>query len=62
MVQKGLIMLRAISDTTLNIDSDEYPTDDVPDGLLTDAELAEVRGVLPGALPGYVTAQPEGED
>ena len=46
-------MLRAISDTTLNIDSDEYALDAVPDGLLTEDELAQVRAVIPDALPGY---------
>ena len=46
-------MLRAISDTTINIDSDEYALDAVPAGLLTDGELAQIRAVVPGALPGY---------
>lgn len=46
-------MLRAVSDTTLNIDSEEYPIDAVPDGLLTDDELAQVRSILPDALQGY---------
>jgi len=50
-------MLRAISNTTLNIDSDEYLLDDVPAGLLTEEELAQVRAVVPGALPGYVVWQ-----
>lgn len=50
-------MLRAISDSTINIDSDEYPIYAVPDGLLTDDELAQVRSVIPDALPNYVTIQ-----
>ena len=51
-------MLRAISDSTINIDSDEYPIYAVPDGLLTDDELEQVRSVIPDALPKYVTIQP----
>ena len=51
-------MLRAISDTTLNIDSDEHTLAAVPDGLLTEDELAQVRAVHPEALPNYVAWQP----
>lgn len=47
-------MLRAISSTALCIDDSEYPLDAVPDGLLTEDELAQVRAVIPGALPEYV--------
>ena len=50
-------MLRAISDTTLNIGSAEYLITEVPEGLLTEDELAQVRAVHPDALPAYVVWQ-----
>jgi hypothetical protein len=50
-------MLRAISDTTLNIDSNEYSLDIVPQGLLTESELAEVRAIHSGALRDFVVWQ-----
>ena len=55
-------MLRAFSETTLNIDSDEYPIDSVPNGLLTAAELAVVRSALPDALPDYVLGEEPSEE
>lgn len=50
-------MLRAITDTTLNIDSGEYLLDAVPNRLLTDDELAQVRRIHANALHGYVARQ-----
>ena len=55
-------MLRAISDTTLNIDSEEYALDAVPAGLLTARELEQIRSVVPGALPGYQVQVAEAGD
>ena len=62
MVQKGLIVLRAISSSsegamTLNIDSAEYAIDTLPNGLLTQSELNQVLELAPNALQGYVVWQ-----
>ena len=63
LVQKGLIMLRAIAQNgttaVLNINDDEYLLADVPNGLLTDDELRQVRNISPDALPGYIPFQDE---
>ena len=50
-------MLQAIakngSEIVLCINGREYTETDLPDGILTESELAEVRSIKPGALPGY---------
>jgi len=45
----------------LNIDGEETPADTLPPGRLSAEELEQIRAVVPGALPAYVTAD-GGED
>ena len=56
-------MLRAITISghmlILTINDEEVRDLDLPDGILTDAELGQIRTVRPGAMPGYVTKKPE---
>ena len=56
-------MLRAITLSghmlILTIDDAEVRDLDLPDGILTDDELGQIRTVRPGAMPGYVPRKEE---
>lgn len=51
----------AVSNGTLfiSVDSDEYDESNIPNGLLSEAELAQVREVKPLSLIDYIVAKPE---
>lgn len=59
-------MLRAITISghmlILTVDDTEIRDLDLPDGVLSEDELVQVRAVRPGAMPGYVTRVEKTED